>query len=110
MLKMNLLTGSAKKKEFDNLIESYRGKGDYDCIVPFSGGKVMTNINPVKLSKKAEEFGAGEILLTSIDNDGMYNGLDIEMISIISKSVSIPVIASGDCGTAKHISDGFFNW
>jgi cyclase len=56
---------------------------------------------------QVQEFGAGELLVTSIENDGMKTGLDISLINAIATSVSIPVIAAGGCGVAKDFSDGF---
>ena len=54
-------------------------------------------------AKKVEELGAGEVLLTSIDADGTRMGYDIELTKAVSKSVGIPVIASGGAGTLQHI-------
>jgi len=53
-----------------------------------------------------EEYGAGEILLTSMDKDGTKTGYDIELTRAVSRTVSIPVIASGGAGTLEHLSDG----
>ena len=53
--------------------------------------------------KKAEEMGAGEILLTSMDMDGTKNGYDIELTKIFSENLAIPIIASGGAGTLEHI-------
>ena len=57
--------------------------------------------------KKMESFGAGEILLTSMDRDGTKMGYDVEILSILSKTIKIPVIASGGAGTLKHIAEAF---
>ena len=54
-----------------------------------------------------EEFGAGEILLTSMDKDGMKTGYDIALTKAVSQAVSIPVIASGGVGTMEHFYEGF---
>ena len=54
------------------------------------------------MAKKAEELGAGEILLTSMDCDGVKQGYDVELTRIISENVSIPVIASGGAGKKEH--------
>ena len=56
-------------------------------------------------TKKAEASGAGEILLTSMDKDGTKKGYDLELLSIITKSLNIPVIASGGAGTLDHLYD-----
>ncbi|HRN49435.1 MAG TPA: HisA/HisF-related TIM barrel protein, partial [Niabella sp.] len=58
-------------------------------------------------AKKAEDLGAGEILLTSMDHDGTKNGFAIEITKEISTSVSIPVIASGGAGSMEHFSEVF---
>ncbi|MBT4732793.1 imidazole glycerol phosphate synthase subunit HisF [Candidatus Woesearchaeota archaeon] len=76
-------------------------------VVVTHGGSKMTTLDPIEWAKKVEKLGAGEILLTSIDNDGMHNGLDLETTKTVSRSVSIPVISSGGCGKAKHFIDGF---
>jgi cyclase len=70
------------------------------------GGRKMIAINAVKWAKKMEEFGAGEILLTSMDRDGTKDGYDIELTRRISEAVSIPVVASGGVGTLDHLREG----
>lgn len=67
------------------------------------GGKEGTGIDAIEWAKKVESLGAGEILLTSIDNDGTENGYDIELTSAICKSIRIPVIASGGCGSSTDM-------
>lgn len=71
------------------------------------GGRTDTGIDAVEWAKEVESLGCGEILLTSMDADGTKNGFDIELTDIISKTVNIPVIASGGCGTLQHFSDVF---
>ncbi|MGI0036314.1 MAG: imidazole glycerol phosphate synthase subunit HisF, partial [Nitrososphaera sp.] len=71
------------------------------------GGKQGTGIDAVKWAKEVESRGAGEILLTSIDADGTENGYDIELTKAICRSTRIPVIASGGCGSARHMLDVF---
>lgn len=66
-----------------------------------------TKMNPVEWAIKAEQLGAGEILLTSIDNDGMRNGLDLETINEVCSAVNIPVIASGGCSLPQHFIEGY---
>lgn len=68
------------------------------------GGKKRTRHSPVEWAKEAESRGAGEILLTSIDREGTWQGLDCELISTITREVSIPVIAQGGAGTIEHIA------
>ncbi|MCF8337127.1 MAG: AglZ/HisF2 family acetamidino modification protein [Bacteroidales bacterium] len=63
------------------------------------GGNKRTKWDPVTYAKKLEDSGAGEILINSINNDGMMNGYDIELIKKISKNVTIPVIACGGAGS-----------
>lgn len=71
------------------------------------GGSKRTNLSALEWAKRVAELGAGEILLTSIDADGKQMGYDLELTSLISKAVQIPVIASGGAGTLKHIFDAF---
>jgi len=71
------------------------------------GGKQGTGIDAISWAKKAEDLGAGEILLTSIDKDGTKDGYDILLTKKIVDSVSIPVIASGGCGKPDDMVDVF---
>ncbi len=71
------------------------------------GGKEATGLDAVDWAKKAQQLGAGEILLTSIDRDGTKDGYDIILTREIVQSVSIPVIASGGCGKPEDMSDVF---
>ncbi|MGG3520112.1 imidazole glycerol phosphate synthase subunit HisF [Bacillus pseudomycoides] len=68
-----------------------------------NGGRIDTGIDAVQWAKQIEQLGAGEILLTSMDADGTKDGYDIRLTETISEAVSIPVIASGGCGSAEHI-------
>ncbi len=72
-----------------------------------NGGRVDMGIDAVEWAMKANELGAGEILLTSMDCDGTKNGYDIELTRTISDNVSIPVIASGGAGKLEHFADAF---
>lgn len=72
-----------------------------------NGGRVDMGIDAVEWAIKANELGAGEILLTSMDCDGTKNGYDIELTKTISDNVSIPVIASGGAGKLEHFKDAF---
>ncbi len=69
------------------------------------GGRTDTGKDAVGWAKKAEQLGAGEILLTSMDADGVKTGYDIELTRTISEAVSIPVIASGGAGKPEHLLD-----
>lgn len=71
------------------------------------GGKKETGTDAIEWAKKVEKLGAGEILLTSIDRDGTKDGYDILLTKSIVESVSIPVVASGGCGTPSHMVDVF---
>jgi len=69
------------------------------------GGRKDTGINVIEWARKANEYGAGEILLTSMDMDGNKDGYDIDLLNIVSNEVNIPVIASGGAGSMEHIHD-----
>jgi cyclase len=72
-----------------------------------SGGKIPTGIDAVEWAIQAEKLGAGEILLTSMNNDGTKAGFAIEITDAISKAVNIPVIASGGAGEKSHFKEVF---
>ncbi len=70
------------------------------------GGRKSTGIDAVKWAQKMLEFGAGEILLTSMDRDGTRDGFDLDLTRTISEAVTIPVIASGGVGNLEHLAAG----
>ena len=72
-----------------------------------NGGRVDTGMDAIEWAKRVVKLGAGEILLTSMDADGTKSGYDLRLTEEISKSVSIPVIASGGCGHTDHIIEVF---
>lgn len=72
-----------------------------------NGGRVDMGIDAVEWAARANELGAGEILLTSMDCDGTKNGYDIELTRAVSERVSIPVIASGGAGKLEHFYEAF---
>ena len=74
--------------------------GDYKCAI--CDGQEIVDISPLELVKKAEALGCGEIIINSVDNDGMMNGYDLNLVKQISEAVSVPVIA---CGGAGGIND-----
>ena len=80
-----------------------RPDGGFDVYL--NGGRVNTGKDAVLWAKEAQERGAGEILLTSMDCDGVKNGYDIELTRAVSSSVKIPVIASGGAGKMEHFYD-----
>lgn len=71
------------------------------------GGRNWTDLQVVEWAKQAVELGAGEILLTSMDQDGQKSGFDLALTSMVSEAVSVPVIASGGAGSADHFIDVF---
>ena len=70
------------------------------------GGRTSTAINAVKWARQMQNYGAGEILLTSMDKDGTKSGYDLELNRSVSESLTIPVIASGGAGTLEHLYNG----
>lgn len=82
-------------------------KNEVNWHVYVHGGKTRTELKAMDWAKQAEELGAGEILLTSMNNDGTKNGFAIDITAAISQSLQIPVIASGGAGTMQHFADVF---
>lgn len=70
------------------------------------GGRKPTGIDAIEWAKKMTEYGAGEILLTSMDRDGTKRGFDLELTRAICDAVNVPVIASGGVGELQHLVDG----
>jgi cyclase len=102
--KRNYQVNKGKKKK-QNIFKADRR--EYWFEVKIYGGMEGTGIDAIEWSKRVESLGAGEILLTSIDADGTENGYDIELVDAICKSVNIPVIASGGCGSPLHMFQVF---
>ncbi len=75
--------------------------------IAIDGARVFTGMDAVQWARKGEELGAGEICLNSIDRDGTHKGYDIEITSLVSDSVTIPVIASGGAGNIQHLVEVF---
>ena len=75
--------------------------------VYLNGGRTPTNIKTLTWAKQAESLGVGEILLTSMNNDGVKNGFANDITLLLSSELSIPVIASGGAGTLEHFKDVF---
>ena len=70
------------------------------------GGRNETGIDAIKFAKQMEEYGAGELLVTSMDRDGTQKGYDIDLMKEISEMVGIPIIASGGVGNLDHLAEG----
>lgn len=82
-----------------------RGDGTWEVVV--AGGRKATGLDVVEWAQKGQKLGAGEILLTSMDADGTKAGFDLAMTKAVTDAVSIPVIASGGCGSLKHFAEVF---
>jgi cyclase len=80
---------------------------DGEWVVHLVGGKVPTELNLFDWAKEVEERGAGEILFTSMDNDGTKDGFANKTLARLSDSLNIPIIASGGAGTMQHFTDTF---
>ena len=72
-----------------------------------SGGRILSGRKVVDWAAEAEKRGAGELLLTSMQQDGTRQGFDCELTALVAKSVNIPVIASGGAGSAHHFVEVF---
>lgn len=83
-----------------------RSVGDSKWEVFTHGGRNPTGIDAVEWAQKMEDYGAGEILLTSMDKDGTKSGYDLPLTKTISRNLRIPIIASGGAGNLEHLSDG----
>ena len=82
-----------------------RTDGTFEVVT--AGGRTPTGLDAVEWAQQGEALGAGEILLTSMDADGTKAGFDLEMTRSVTQAVSIPVIASGGCGTLEHFAQVF---
>jgi cyclase len=116
--KVAINTAAVKEPEF---VKTAAGKYGSQCIVVAidarrvsdsrwevytHGGRNPTGIDALTWAKKMELFGAGEILLTSMDMDGTKHGYDLKLTEAVSRAVGIPIIASGGAGTLKDLYDG----
>lgn len=93
-----VLAIDAKRKDTQNASKGWE--------VYTHGGRTATGKDAVEWAKEGVRLGAGEILLTSMDQDGMKNGYDLELTRVISEAVNVPVIASGGVGNLDHLADG----
>lgn len=82
-------------------------EADGEWYVYLNGGRTKTETKTTDWAKQAVELGAGEILLTSMNNDGTKNGFALDITATLSNSLPIPVIASGGAGTMEHFKDVF---
>lgn len=80
---------------------------DGEWYVFLNGGRVPTDIKTVEWAKQAVALGAGEILLTSMNNDGTKDGFALDITRAVSEAVNVPIIASGGAGTMEHFVDVF---
>jgi cyclase len=88
-------------------IDARKRPGEECWEVYTHGGRYATGIDAVEWAQRMEEYGAGEILLTSMDRDGTKDGYDIPLTRAVVDAVAIPVIASGGVGNLEHLYDGF---
>ncbi|WP_028331049.1 imidazole glycerol phosphate synthase subunit HisF [Brachyspira alvinipulli] len=86
-------------------IDIKRVNGKYSVFA--KGGREDTNIDAIEWAINGEKNGAGELVINSIDTDGVKNGFDIELLKEIAQNVSIPLIASGGAGNMEHFKDVF---
>ncbi len=78
-----------------------------EWMVYVKGGRMATGIRTIEWAEEIEQLGAGEVLLTSMNNDGTKNGYAIQITNLISKTLHIPVIASGGAGSMEHFKEVF---
>lgn len=82
-----------------------RPEGWYEVVT--AGGRTPTGLDAVAWARRGQALGAGEILLTSMDADGTKAGFDLDMTRAVTEAVSVPVIASGGCGSLEHFAEVF---
>ena len=103
------LVGKASKKYGSSTIViavDAKKTGDHKWSIFTHGGRKPTEIDAIKYCEEVANLGAGEILLTSMDRDGTKMGFDNDLLSNVTSTVDIPVIASGGVGTLEHFLDG----
>ena len=86
-------------------VDAKQAAGEWRCYL--NGGRVVTERELMSWTKEAQERGAGEILFTSMDHDGVKTGYANEVLAVLSENLSIPVIASGGAGAKEHFRDAF---
>lgn len=90
---------------FSDSVSNLQCKNTWSIFI--NGGRIDTKIDYFEWAKRVESLGAGEILLTSMDNDGTKNGYDLELLKWSAENVKIPLIASGGAGNMEHIKDAY---
>jgi len=107
VLNSKVVIESSKKFGSQCIVVAIDAKKNSDKWEIFThGGRNNTGIDAIEFAKRMEDYGAGELLVTSMDRDGTQNGYDNNLISNISSKVNIPVIASGGVGNLDHLVDG----
>jgi cyclase len=101
-----LLTECAERYGAQCVVASIDARRDDDrWVVRTRGGRSGTTLDAVEWARECAERGAGEILLTSIDRDGVRSGYDLGLTRAVARAVSVPVVASGGAGSAEHVVD-----
>ena len=105
---INLVKEASKKVGTQCMVIAIDAKkvSDQKWEIFTHGGTKNTGINAIEFAQKAEEYGAGEILLTSMDKDGTKAGYDLNLLKEVTKKLNIPVIASGGVGNLEHLYEG----
>jgi cyclase len=104
----NLISEASKKFGSQAIVAAIDSKTTGNIHKIFvKGGTEETELETIPWCRKVEELGAGEILLTSMNQDGTKTGFDIPLLEILTKELTIPVIASGGAGTKDHFVDAF---
>ncbi len=85
-------------------IDAKRKDGSYEVLI--NGGRTPTGLDALEWAKEGTRLGAGEIVINSIDTDGMKSGYDIELLKRLRAAVDVPIIASGGAGTIEHFIEG----
>ena len=110
--KVSVNSAALERPELVRELANRLGSQAVVVAIDASGGEVRsragsrtTGRGAVEWAREAEQHGAGEILLTAIDTDGTRSGYDLELTAAVADAVSLPVIASGGAGTARHVAD-----